>query len=362
MGGQNPVRGVAAAAPGPVRGRPTPHLATPGQAVAGDAWSRQGGVLRPGPPAGPARGVRLHAHDRVGRDHPGPAIPAPGLPLRADALELGARHRLFHRELREFQRRLPERGLGPGRRARPPPERPHEPGRASLRHRGVHAPLCRVDGPLRGEATGDQRRQGSRERRRRAEPPPVQAGGEAGPAVARQPRFFQPGSVHGIPASSVRAKEPVADAAVHRRPSSLEAVAGATAGSVPPPDGPGAVGQRHQRGPEHLLGAGPADRREGGGTGVCRHDRGVVRPTEGGRVAAPARPGRAPHRLSARDRVVGPQAGRVRRVSLPGRAVPDEPLSPGLRPTGGDGLGNPGGPGLPGDPAAGGTAGRGAGR
>ena len=360
VGGQDPVRGVTAPASGPVRRRTTAHLAAAGQALAGDLWAGQGGVLRPGPSAGPAGGVRLHAPDRAGGDDPGAAVRPPGLPLRADALELGARHALFHGELRELQRRLPERGLGPGRCAGSASQRPHEPGRASLRHRGVHPPVRRLDGSLRGEAAGDQCRQGARERRRRAEPPPVQAGAEAGPAPAGQPRLPEPGRVRGISAARVRATEQAAGAAVRRRPSGLEAVAGAPARVVPGREGARAVGQHDHRGTEHLLGAGPPDRREGGRAGVCRHDRGVVRPTEGGRAAASARPGQAPRRLPARDRVAGAQAGCVRRVSLPGRVVSDEPLSPGLRPTGGDGVGTSG-PGLPGASAPGSAAGRGTG-
>ena len=77
-----------------------------------------GSVLRPEARAGAAVRVGLHAHDRAG-DHARRAdVRAPGVPLRADVLELGDGHDLLFGEPGEPQRRMAERGLGIGRGAR----------------------------------------------------------------------------------------------------------------------------------------------------------------------------------------------------------------------------------------------------
>jgi len=59
----------------------------------------------------------LHAHDRIEDHDPGADIGAPGVPLRADVLELGSGHDLLLRESGEVERRMAERGPGVGRRA-----------------------------------------------------------------------------------------------------------------------------------------------------------------------------------------------------------------------------------------------------
>jgi hypothetical protein len=132
-------------------------------------------------------------------------------------------------------------------------------------------------------------------------------------------------------------------------------VAGKTSGIVPTVASAGAIGQHDHGGAEHLLGAGPADRRVGGGAGVRGSDRGVVRPTKGGTAAAFAGPAQASDRLSARDRLAGSQAGGVCRVSLSGGVVSDKPISHGLRRIGGDGVGTSG-PRIPGNSAPGGAS------
>lgn len=357
VGSQDAVRGDAAALSRPLRRRPTADAATTRQDVAGHARSGQGSVFRPGSSAGPSRRLRLHAHDRVGGDHCRAGVPAPGVSLRLDAFELGARDALLLGEFREFQRGVPERGVGGRRRAVDAPQRPHEPGGASLGHRGVHASLQGLDVALRRGAASDQCGERPRERRRRAESQPVQEGGEAGVVVARQFRFSQSGRLRSFPARDVCEAEQAAHAAVSRRGPATEGVAGSAAGVVAAAVRAGAVGMHDQRGAEHLLGAGPVDRRAGRGSRDGRHRGGVVPLAARRRVAAVAGPIQAPHQLSARDRVAGAEAGGVRALSLPVGDVPDEPVSPGLRSLGGHGVG-PRRPGIPGHSAPGGAAGR----
>ena len=123
-GGQDPVRRPATALPRALRRRPTADLATAGQAVAGPGGAGQGGVLRPGPSAGSAvPPATSPTAPTCGVTIAGAAVRPPGLPLRADLLELGDRHDLLLRELREPQRGLAERLVGTGRRAAAAPHR-----------------------------------------------------------------------------------------------------------------------------------------------------------------------------------------------------------------------------------------------
>lgn len=140
----------------------------------------------------------------------------------------------------------------------------------------------------------------------------------------------------------------------------LEAAAGASAGVVSQRARAGAAGQHDQRRAEHLLGGVPPDRRMGRCPRLRRHHRSVVRPTQARGDAALERALQTPHPLSTRDRLAGAQAGRIRGVSLPVRAVSDEPFSHGLRLSGSDGVGRRG-PRVPRHPAPGGTAERSAG-
>jgi hypothetical protein len=136
---------------------------------------------------------------------------------------------------------------------------------------------------------------------------------------------------------------------------------GTAVGIVSAPVCAGAVGEHDHDRAEHLLGAGPPDRRDGGSAGLRRYHRGMVRPTKGGSAAASARPQQTPHQLSACHRMVGAQAGGVCRVSLSGRDVSHEPISHGLRLFGGDGFGTIGS-GIPRNFAPGGAAERGGSR
>src|SRR5205823_9687185 len=99
---------AAAGIPGAVQRRADPNPATADQAMAGDGRTRAGSVLRPETHTGATVRVGLHAHDRAG-DHAGGAdVRAPGIPLRADVLELGDGHDLLFGEPGEPQRRMAE--------------------------------------------------------------------------------------------------------------------------------------------------------------------------------------------------------------------------------------------------------------
>ncbi len=191
--GQDPVCRPATAVPGPLRRRATADLAAADQAVAGPRGAGQGGVLRPGPSPRPALLPATSRTGRPGRDHRRRAVRPPDLPLRADLLQLGDGHGLLLGELGEPQRRAcrtpcgnwaacpaaPHRSADGGDQADSDTETFTQRYQALLRHYG-----------LQGQAI--QPRQGQRERRRRAEPPPVQAGRGPGPDAARQPGLRQP--------------------------------------------------------------------------------------------------------------------------------------------------------------------------
>ena len=119
--------------------------------------------------------------------------------------------------------------------------------------------------------------------------------------------------------------------------------------------------QHHPSGEQHLLGGQPADRRVGGGPFVRRARRSLVRPEAGGAAAAAAWTWQASHRLPARHRLAGPQAGGVRRLSLPCGSVSQQPLPHGLRRAAAAAAGA-GGQGIPADSAPGGTRERGGSR
>src|SRR5712692_7909660 len=118
---------AAAGIPRAVQRGADPDPATADQAVAGDGGTRAGSVLRPETHAGAAVRVGLHAHDRVGDHARGADVRAPGVPLRADVLELGDGHDLLFGEPGEPQRRMAERGVGIGScRGRAPHRQPVE--------------------------------------------------------------------------------------------------------------------------------------------------------------------------------------------------------------------------------------------
>lgn len=331
-GGVDPVPPTPAGTPRTVPGRPTPHLPAAGQDVAGHARSGEGSVLRPGPHARPAVCLRLHPHDRPAGDHRRPAVRPPDLPLRPDVLELGDRHGVLRRVVRDARRRVAERARGTGRGARRPPHRPAH-GRHPAGHdgRGVHPAVSGVAEALRPGRAGDSSRARERERGHRAAAPAVQAGPRPAVDAPQQPGLPEPRVVPGLPPGSVRP--------VEREPWGEEdpgdgTPACAAGGSVRvgrPRRGEGGRGQHDPRPGEHVLGVEPADRRAGRGATARRARGGVVRAEDGGTDASPARSRPAPDRVPARDRLAGPQAGCVRGVPLPRGLVPDDDVPHRLR-------------------------------
>ncbi len=290
--------------------------------MAGRRGAGQGGLLRSGALPRPAVGQRLHALHRVGRDHRGPPVSAPGLSLCPDLLELGDRNGLFFGEPGEPQRGVAERPVAARRRPSAASHGSADGGGAAGSGPGrVQATLPGAPGPLRPAGGGHQPRRGSRERRRGAKPPSVQAESRPGPAVAGQPRLCQPGCLRGVPAAVIRPGQRRSAGSFRRGIGPAAAAALPPSGGVQATAGAGGNGQHGPRGGERLLGSQSADRRVDRSAAVCRAGRGLVRSAAGGGIAAVARPGQAPHRLSARHRLAGPQARGVRQLSLPGRPV-----------------------------------------
>ena len=116
-GSQDAVRVAATPLPRPFRRWPIAHLAATRQTVAGLVGAGQGSLLHPGASPRPAGRLRLHALHQPGHDHQRQSFRPSDLPLRADLLELGDRHDLLLRELREPQRGPAKRAVGTGRRA-----------------------------------------------------------------------------------------------------------------------------------------------------------------------------------------------------------------------------------------------------
>ncbi len=331
-GGQDAAGVPATAVPRPLRRRPGANAATAGQALAGAFGPGQGGVLQPGPRAGAPVRQRLHALRPARRHHRRGAVPAPDLSLRADVLELGDGDVVLLGEPGEPERGAAECAVGGGRCRRVPPHRPADGGGAAGGGgAGVPAPLPRAVGALWAQGPSDPGRQGQRERRRRAEPPPVQARPRPGANAARQPGLRQPRRLLGVRAATVRSAQRWAAAALRRGGGLAAALAGAAAGSVPAAAGQGRHGQHDPGGGQRLLGGQPADRRVGRGAALCGAGGGVVRATACGGAAAPARSGAAPGGVPARDRLAGAQAGGLRRLLLPRRSVSQQPVPAGLR-------------------------------
>ena len=134
------------------------------------------------------------------RHHRRRTVRPPGLPLRADVFQLGGRHGLLLRELREPQRRAAERLVGTGRSSSTAPHRSLDRGgQHRSRARDVHSEIPGPDGALRPRSPGDPAATGQRERRRRAEPLPVQAGRRPGPDAAGEPRVRRPRRLSDVP-------------------------------------------------------------------------------------------------------------------------------------------------------------------
>jgi hypothetical protein len=317
-------------------GADAPDPGAAGTAVEGPARSGPGSVLRPGPRAGAPGRLRLQPPGRTGRDNPGAPLPAPDLPLRADRLELGARDAVLLRELRQPERGAAERPLGAGRGARAAPHRPHDDGGASRRQPGaVHGQVPGPAAALRGRGRGDQRGLRPRERGLRAGPSALQGSPRASPAAARQPGLRQPRGVLAARAGAGRTAERGAGRGRGGGSGPLAAVAGAAAGGAGAGAGQGESGQHDPGEEEHVLGAGAADRGGRRGAGRGRDDRGVVRGRARAADGTAARPGEAPRRLSAPQRLAGAEAGGLRTLRVPRGPVPHGGVPAGLRRAGG---------------------------
>jgi hypothetical protein len=303
-----------------------------GAAMEGAARAGPGGVLRAAARAGPAGLLGLHADGGPGGHDRRRAVRAPAVPLRPDVVELGARVGVLLGELCE-----PERGptagvAGQRRGAGAAPHRPADDGGAPRRQRrGVHGAVRGAAAALRGGRRGDERGVGARERRLRAGPPAAEGGPGAGAAAAGQPRLREPAGLRGIPARGGGTAQRRAVGAVAAGAAAPAGAAAAGPGDGRAAAGAGGPGQHDPGQGERLLGAVAADRRVGGGVGECRAGRGALRRRGGAADGPAAGPGPAPHRLPARGRVAGPEAGRVRAVLLSRGAVPGRRLSAGLR-------------------------------
>ena len=109
------------------------------------------------------------------------------------------------------------------------------------------------------------------------------------------------------------------------------ASAGAAAGELQAAVGAGGHGQPDPRGPQHLFGSQPVDRREGRGAAVRGARRGLVRPEGGGAISTAAWAEEA-SRSTTGTSSTGWCGSRGRlRTTLPGRAVSHQPLPHGLR-------------------------------
>ena len=330
-GGEDPVPAPPAGASRPLPRRPTPHVPAAGQGVAGQRRPGQGGVLRPG-----AHARRLCASDfthmtDLRRDHRRPAVRPPGLPLRADLLELGDRHGLLRRVVREPRRGLAERAVGTRRRAAACTAPTGctaaiPPGTTGAEFTQRYQALLRS---LRPDGPGDPGRARQRERRRRAEPPPVQAGARSGVDAARQP---------GLRRAARRTQDFLRDLFGQLNASRRRTIGrgdGARCGALP------ARGWRRQAACAVRVDAGSTIHVEGNTYSVPSRligewvevrlyaERVEVWYAQQLVDTLPRLRGRGKHRIAlpARDRLAGPQAGGVRRRTATGTTCSRRPRS-----------------------------------
>ena len=249
--------------------------------VARSRRAAQGGVLRPGPPARPARAPATSpTWPTCGVTISGAAVRPPDLSLRADLLQLGGRHGLLLRELREPQRGAAERPVGTGRRAPAAPHRSPDRGGPRRARRAGCSPSatrrCCAHYGLEGQAIqpGQANENGDVEQSHHRFKQAV----DQALMLRGQPRLRQPRRLSGVPRRAVRpAATPAGRSGWPRswpccgrcRRGRLE-----TARRLKVRVGPG---QHDPRRGQHLLGAQPADRRAGRGPRRRRAPRGLVR-------------------------------------------------------------------------------------
>lgn len=353
-GGEDAVRLALPAGAGSVPGGPASHASASGEAVAGDVGSAEGGVLFAASRPGPVVRVGLHAPVGSGSDHRWSVVRSHGVPLRADAFELGARDGLLHRELRESVGRIPERGVDAGRGSGASSQRQLERGgEQPVERGGVHESLRGVDASLRRRPGADRSSPGSRERRRGAEPSPLQAGDRPAADASGRARLFEPGGVRVVPVGADASTQRRSGRSGGRGRGGASRSSGSSSGGVQDGDGAGGQGEPDPRGRQRLLGSEPVDRRAGRGSVARRTSGGVARRSSDGASAEVAGPIQAPGELSARDRLAGPQAGRVRTIPLSRGPVSDEPVPDGVRRAALAQERGLGGSGIPADPRVG---------
>jgi hypothetical protein len=263
-------------------------------------------------------------------------------------------------ELREPQRGLAERPVGTRRRADLASHGsvdgggPAGGGRAG----SFQATLPGVAKALRIAGPGDPGGQGQPERRCRAEASPLQDRRGPGSDAAGQPGLLRPRRLRCFLERVVRPAKRGQSQPPGRGAALVAVVAGTSVGGVQTAEGAGRERQYHASGGQRLLGGQPVDRRVGRGPVVRRAGRSLVRP-EAARGPTPATGAwQAPHRVPPRHRLVGSQAGCLRRLPLSGRPVPQQPIPHGLRSAPGTATGA-GGQGILTNPAPGGRRGRG---
>jgi hypothetical protein len=316
--GQDPLRLAAAGTPGPVPRLPPPHLRAPRAAVAGDPRFGQARHVPPGPRGRRPGRVGFHVHERPERHRGRPAVRPPGVPLRADVLELGIGHGLRVGVVRGPVGRVAGRVVGTGRGAPAAPQRQLECGREQpVGDAGVPDPLPRPADALRPVGPADQRPAGPRERGRGVVARALQGGRRSGVAAAGEPRVRRPGRVRGLPPAGRGDAERGPRRPVRRGGAGVAVPARAAAVVVPEGAVPGRHRQPDPRPPQRLLGPQPADRRVRRGPPVRRPGRGVVRGPARRHAAAAGRPRPARGPLPARHRFARAEAGGVRQLRLP---------------------------------------------
>ena len=178
-------------------------------------------------------------------------------------------------------------------------------------------------GPLRAALVADPAGEAARERGGRAVALPDGDGHRAGVAVAGRPGLRRRGGVSGLRSDGRRPGAECAGGGSAGRGTGVSAaVAVGTGPGVHDVRVPGAEVEHDPGRRPDLLGAIAVDRSHGRSATASVDGGGPLRRPGAVHDAASAGRGGAPGRLPPHHREPGPEAGRVRAVSVPGRAVP----------------------------------------
>jgi len=301
--------------------------------MASDARTRQDHRVPSSARGRRSRGVRLHPHERVEYHHCRAAVRSPGLPLRADLLELGVGDAVRFRVVRGALGRSAECVVGTGRRAAATPQRQSQRrGEQPVGDAGIPDSLPRFAGSLRRVGSADQRAASARERRRGVVARALQDRRRSGAVAPRQPRVRQPRGVRDVSAADRDDAKRGPEGSFRRGIGNATGLARAAAVVVFEGALPCRYRQLDSPSAQHLFGAQPAGRRAGRGVALRRPCRDLVRGQTRRYVAATRGPGPLGGSLSARHRLAGTQTRSVRELRLPRRFVPDDAFPPGLRP------------------------------